>query len=377
MPYGRRYRRKTGHRKPYGRKSRYTRRGTGRVTVLPYTMTRSNYAPYRLGGTGWRSFRPGSKGKSMISRTSRARMPGIGVHGRTTIRYPNEILCKAQNVEAMGPNLWAAELVCNHSKYVAKVAVKANPFCYADTQCRHSVQMKGDGTNWNGFIGIHSMMEHPDLIARMKQYSSVRIKAMRVELYMNPYGSIINGLGGPTNQLDTYRVHSAWDKYDVSGDGVIAGSQVVADQKAISLDIMRRLPYYKTFDIIGGSSTDITAGKLQRAHVLLNVVFPPPAKTSRTIVTDAGDAVLPGEWDSRSIHSGTYANAYELMQNPVVRAGALLVYLERVSGPIDGDRETIWRIGSQGADGYYPFRIKTWYDIDLKDPLLSTGHTDP
>lgn len=368
MPYGRRH---------YKKRKRYRRRGTGKSRLLRYTLTRGNYAPFRLSGTGWRSFRPGPKGRSMISRTSRARMPGIGVFGRTSVLYPTEVLCRAQNIEAMAPNLWAAEDVCGHFKYIAKVAVKMQPFCHVDAGCRHSIQMKSNGANWNGLMAIHSLMDHPDLVKRMEQYSSVRVKGVRVELYVNPYASNINGLGGPLNQLDTYRIHSAYDKYDTTGDAVITGGQSVSTQKSVSLDVMRRLPYYKSFDVIGGASTDITAGKVQRAHVLLNIVFPPPGKTSRTIVTDATDAVLPGEWDSRSIHTGTYANAYTLLQNPTIRAGALLIYMSRITGTADGARQDIWRTTSQPTQGYYPFRIKTWFDLEFKDPLESTGHLDP
>lgn len=349
-----------------------------RAGVRRRYMTRDQYLPRKL---GYQMITGGRRGGSMITRTSRARASGLGLKGRSTVLYVTEGTLETATDFLMGQDqIWPVETICGHPQHIAKFCFRMQPFVSheaVDVECKHSLQGISDGTNFHAFSAVHVNEAHPDIVERMRNYSSFRIKSVRIELTIVPNSGDTNNWGDAMTNFEIFRVESSYDKFNVNGvnGGTSTTFQAnVAAKRGPIQQVMRRMPHFKQKDFIPGNPIRQqfgAYGKGVQHFVLFNKVFPPPSDTSRSIVTGATDAVNPGEWDMRAVHDPNYANAFEVMQDGTLRAGALYVYVSKIGTSSSS-------LGTQVlAQNKEPLRWKTWYEIELKDPVDQTFFNPP
>lgn len=359
--------------------ARTRRRGVGtfRAGLRRTHLEAQSYLNRKLGR---QKFTQGKRGKGMITRSSRSRGTGLGLSGRANVRYVTESLVSTNVNFTSAPYIWPADTICGSTVHVAKLRVNVQPFpteSTLDAACKFSLSGVSDQVNFHGFNFGWVMQTHPDIVEQMKNYATFRVAAMRVEVTILPSENDENTWGSTTTNMGTFRIECAWDRFDVSGLNSTTSDTFganVARKFGPSLEIMRRLPHYKQKDFRpGGFPAEGGIGLFGdgvTAWVLFNKKFPQPSRTSRTIVTGATDAVNPGEWDSRAVHSTLYNNAYEVMQDSTLRAGALLVYAHRINDRMSIALDTL-------ALNKHQLRFKTFYDIELKDPVEGIGHIRP
>lgn len=338
----------------------------------------TSYLPRKIGRY---TMRPGRKRGGIVTRTSRARGTGLGLRGRASVLYVTEgLVFSSASFTTPVPNIWPSEAICGHSTFVVKFCVRMQPFVsheVLDSSCKHSLQGITDGTNFHGLTEFHVNETHPDIVEQMKNYSSFRIKSCRVEITILQTTNSVQNWGNTATNQEAFRVCWSYDKYNVNGLNGGSSTAFISNpavKVGPSLETMRRMPNFGSKDFIPGDASvgpQIGSyGQDVKHWVIFNKQFPLPPRTSRSIVTGATDAVTPGEWDMRAVHDPRYANAYEVMQDGTLRAGALYVYAWNISTPTKTAASQVLTIAG------YPMRIKTWYEIELKDPVETTFIND-